>query len=193
MDDVADDGAGRAGNHADNPRQKGNRFFVRRIKQSFGGEFLFALFQQLQQGAGAGNFHLLDYQLVAAFAGKSGDASGGDDFEAVFGFDFETGGHAFPADGGKVGVFVFERKVIMSGIRSFAAEDFASDAYAGKGVFHCAFNGERNFADGIFRYRFLHVLPLTAHNFSGLRKFPQALSLRPAKKIFFAGFKTKLF
>lgn len=160
---------------------------------TFAGKSSYQLVIEQMEVAGAGNFHLLDYQLVAAFAGKSGDASGGDDFKAVFGFDFETGGHAFPADGGKVGVFVFERKVIMSGIRSFAAEDFASDAYAGKGVFHCAFNGERNFADGIFRYRFLHVLPLTARNFSGLRKFPQALSLRPAKKIFFAGFKTKLF
>jgi len=60
---------------------------MRRVKQPFGGKFLFAFFQQLEQCTGAGNFHLFDHQLVTAFAGKSGDSSGCRYFKPVFGFD----------------------------------------------------------------------------------------------------------
>lgn len=34
------------------------------VKQSFGGKFLFAFFQQFEQGAGAGDFQAVNDQLV---------------------------------------------------------------------------------------------------------------------------------
>jgi len=46
----------------------------------------------------------------------------------------------------------------MPGIRTFAAKDFAFDAHMGKSIFHGAFDGKRDFADGKFRYHFLHIV-----------------------------------
>ena len=84
MDNVADNRAGGAGDNADRTRKIWDFFLMGGVKQAFGGKFLFAFFQKFEQGAGSGHFQLLNHQLVTAFAGKSGNAAGGNDFQSVF-------------------------------------------------------------------------------------------------------------
>ena len=64
MNNIADNRAGRAGNHPDNPRQIRNLLFMRGVKQTLAQKLLFTIFQKLQQRAGSGNFQTLNYQLI---------------------------------------------------------------------------------------------------------------------------------
>ena len=150
VNNVTNDGAAGRGDDADDVRQKGNGFFVRRVEQAFGGKFLFSFIQKFEQRAGTGDFHLFDYQLIRGFAGKSSYFAGGDDFHAVFGFETETGGGSFPDNGGKNRVRIFQRQIPMAGIGTFGAENFASDFNPVKSGFDKFFYFKRYFADRVF-------------------------------------------
>ena len=58
VNNVTNDGAAGRGDNADDVRQKGNGFFVRRVEQAFGGKFLFSFFQKFEQRAGTGKTYL---------------------------------------------------------------------------------------------------------------------------------------
>lgn len=64
MNNITDDGAAGRSDDADGVGQKRDFLFMCLVKQSFGGKFLFAFFQQFEQGAGAGDFQAVNDQLV---------------------------------------------------------------------------------------------------------------------------------
>ena len=94
--------------------QEGERFFALRGEETFGSEFLFALFQHFEECAFAGQFHGFDDELVVGARRVGGDAARADDFEAFFGADREFGQGAFPADGVDDGLIVFEAGIHMA-------------------------------------------------------------------------------
>src|SRR5262245_66586348 len=65
MKDIADHRACRRGHHADDTGQKREELLARFVKQSLGGELLFALLEELHQRANAGGLQLVDDDLIA--------------------------------------------------------------------------------------------------------------------------------
>ena len=64
VQNIANDGPGGAGDHADNHRHTGQHLFSVRIKQPFSRQTLAAFFKLLQHRPLAGDFHLLNDDLV---------------------------------------------------------------------------------------------------------------------------------
>ena len=90
VQNVADDRAGRRRHHADHPRQERNLALARGVEQPLRGELLSPRLEERHQRADAGELQLLDDDLVARLAGKGGELSGRDDFDALLGLDLHA-------------------------------------------------------------------------------------------------------
>ncbi len=132
VEDVADDGAGRAGDDADDGGEEGDRLLALGVEETFGGELLLALFQELHQGADAGGAHLVGDQLVVGAAGIGGQAAFGDDFEAFLRLERQAAGVALPHDGVERRAFVLDVEIHVAGL----GEDHPAQlsAHADEGV-----------------------------------------------------------
>ena len=110
MQDVADDGAGRRGDDADDVRQIGNGPFARLVEKPLGGELAAALLDERHQRADAGGFELFDDDLIGRFARKRGDLAGGDDLEPFLRLDPHAAENALPDHRIDAGVLVLEAR-----------------------------------------------------------------------------------
>ncbi len=86
MQNIADDGSGWRGHHANHLWQVRQRLLAAGIKQAFGSQLAFALFQQGHERAHAGRFYIFNDDLVVRFAGVRGDLAGGYDFQPLLHF-----------------------------------------------------------------------------------------------------------
>src|SRR3546814_5966339 len=75
VQDVADDGAGRRGHHADDLRQEGQRPLARGIEEALSREFFPAVLQQLQQRALTGQLQRIGDDLVLGAARSEAQTS----------------------------------------------------------------------------------------------------------------------
>ncbi len=87
VQDVADHRPGWRGDHAHDPRQKGQRPLAAGVEQALGRELALALLEQRHERAQAGRLHPLDHELVLGAAGIRGEPAGADDLEAVLGLE----------------------------------------------------------------------------------------------------------
>ena len=85
--DVADDGAGRRGDDADDAGHEGQRPLALGGEQAFGFELAAAFVEQRHQRAGAGRLDLLDHDLVFRRARIGGQLAGGDDLQPFLGLE----------------------------------------------------------------------------------------------------------
>ena len=96
MQNVSNHGAGRRGDHADHPRQKGQGTLALGVEQALGGEALAALVEQRHQRADARRLERLYDDLIGGFAGKGRELAGRDDLHALLGLDLEARESALP-------------------------------------------------------------------------------------------------
>jgi hypothetical protein len=87
VQDVADHRPGRAGDHPDHGRHRGQGALAVRREQALGLELAFQALKLGQQRADAGGFHGLDDDLVARAGRIGGDLAGDDHFQPVLGPD----------------------------------------------------------------------------------------------------------
>ena len=146
--DVLEDRALGRGDDADDGGQNGNGAFAG--EQAFRGEFDFQGLDAGEQGASTRIFQALDDELVFRAFRIGGEAAGGDDFDAVFGFQADSGGGTLPDDGADFGTFVFQGEILVAGAVGFEFRDFAAHAHAAEGGFEGFFHGPGEVRDGEF-------------------------------------------
>ena len=154
MQDVADDGAGRRGDDADQFRQERQQLLSRRVEQAFGGELFLALLDQRHQRAEPGGLQRLDHDLVFRLTGIGGQAPGDEDFEPFLGLEAHAAERGLPDHRLDLGAFVLQREIaVAGGVRSAVAGDFAAHAHIAEGVLDGLLERRRELGDGPFRER----------------------------------------
>ena len=134
----------------DHLRQEWQFLFAAGIEQAFCGQPLLALLQHRHQGAGPGQIHLLDNQLVTRRARIGGDPAGTDHIQPGFGLEGDGAGALFPDDGVEDGFLVLEIKVNVPGSGEFQPRNLAPHPHKGEILLHRALQGGREFADRKF-------------------------------------------
>ena len=87
MQNVANDGAGRRGHHADHSRQERDFALARGVEQPLLGEFPAPRLEQRHQRADSGEFERIDHDLVGRLAGEGGQSPGRNDLEPLLGLE----------------------------------------------------------------------------------------------------------
>src|SRR5690606_27133216 len=93
---VADDGARRRGDDADDARQKWQRLLALFREETLGGELAPALFEQCHERADTGRFERLHDDLIFRRAGVTRHLARCDDLEPFLGLETEFLEHATP-------------------------------------------------------------------------------------------------
>ena len=114
MQDVADDGAGRRGDDADQFRQERQLLLSRCVEQAFGGEFLLALLDQRHQCTEPGRLQCLDNDLVFRLSGIGRQSPGNEDFEPFLGLETHASESGLPDHRLNLGACIFQRKITVS-------------------------------------------------------------------------------
>ena len=135
MEDVADDCAGRRGDHADDLREERQPALAFRREQPFGGKRLAPLLQQREQRAFARDLHPLDDDLVFRPARISGELTGRDDLRAVLGKEGKRDSIAPPDHRVDAGILVLQREIAVARSMPFEPTDLAAHAHVAEGVF----------------------------------------------------------
>ena len=152
MENVADHGAGRRGDHADYARQIRQRFFVFVVEQSLGGQFLPALFQERHQRADARGLDRVDHDLIGRFSGIGRDLAGRDYFHALFGLEAHPSERALPDDGVDPRTLVLQAEIdVTRGMRAPVVEDLAAQPDIGERLLHRPLQGTGELGDADFR------------------------------------------
>ena len=115
VENVADDGAGRRGDDADDGGQIRQRALARLIEQALLGEGLTALFEQRHQGAEAGELNLLDDDLVGGFARERRQLAGRDNLDALLRARLHARENALPDHCVEPGALVLQAEIAMAG------------------------------------------------------------------------------
>ena len=161
VQDVADDGAGRRGDDADDTRQIGRELLATGLEQPLGGELALALFEQRHQCAGPGWLQRVDDDLVLGGVGVGGDLATGDHLHAFFRLEAQLAEHAAPDHRLDAGVLVLQRKVGVTGrVRTAIAGDLAAHPHEPELVFHRPLESEGDIGHrivGRIRRRVGHV------------------------------------
>ncbi len=148
---VADDGAGGAGDDADDPGQVRQRLLAAFLEQAFGGEALLALLELHHEGAEAGGLERFDDDLIFRRAGERRDLADGNDLHAFLGLDLELAPGAAPDDGLDLGLVVLEGKVAVArGVGAAIARNLAAQPHVAEAVLERAFDRVRQLGDGEF-------------------------------------------
>ena len=165
MQNVANDGAGRRGHHADHSRQERGLALARGVEQPLLGEFPAPRLEQRHQRADSGELERFDHDLVARLAGEGGQSAGRDDLEPLLGLEPHALERGAPDDGVEPGIGVLEAEIGVAGRMGPAkAGNLAPDAHIAEPVLDRALERARQFADGDFgrigraRVRFGHRL-----------------------------------
>ena len=144
MQNVADHRPCGRRHHADACGQHRQRFLPLFIEQSFGGQFLAAFLQQLEQRAFARQFHGVDDELIAGPPRIGGQTARCDHLHAFLGLQADLGEGAAPDDGVQNGVFVLEAHVAVAGRSHFGLGDLAPHAHESERILDGAFQSRRN-------------------------------------------------
>ena len=149
MQDVANDGAGRRGHHADDLRQERDLALARGVEQPLFGKFLPPRLEQRHQRADSGELERLDHDLVARFARKGGEFADRDDLEPLLGLEPHALEGGAPDDGVETRIGVLEAEIGVAG-RMGAAEAgyLAPDPHVAEPILDGALERAREFADG---------------------------------------------
>ncbi len=115
-------------------------------EESFGGETLLALLEQLEQGADPGELHRLDDELVFRAAGKGGEAPGADHLHPVLGLDLKAQRGAAPAHGVEHRLGVLEGEIAMARGVALEAGDLAAHPNIGEALLDPALQRRRKLA-----------------------------------------------
>jgi len=148
VENIADDGAGRRSDDADDRRQEGQGAFARFIEKAFGCELAAALFDERHEGADARRLERLDDDLIGGFARESRNFSCGHNFEPFLGLDLQADERALPDDCVDARVLIFQAEIGMArGMRAAIIRDFAAQANEPEPVFDRTLQGAGEFAD----------------------------------------------
>ena len=151
MQNVANDGAGRRGHHADDSRQERRLALARGVEQPLLGEFPAPRLEQRHQRADSGELERLDHDLVGRLAGEGGQSPGRDDFEPLLGLEPHALKRGAPNDGVEPRVGVLQAKIgVAGGMAAAIAGNLAPDAHIAEPVLDRALERARQFADGDF-------------------------------------------
>ena len=151
MQDVADDGAGRRGDDADDARQIGDRPLATGIEQSLGSELAPALLEQRHQRPDAGRLQCLDDDLILRRAREGGQLAGGNDLHPLLGAEAQLAEIAFPDHRLDLGAIVLQREIgVARGMRPAIAGNLAAHAHKSKCVLDGALQRHRDLGDGVF-------------------------------------------
>ena len=126
VENVADHRPGGRGDDADDLGQVGHGLFAVVVEQALGGQGLAPVLEQLEQGAFAGRFYVVDDDLVLRAPRIGGQPAAADDFEAVLGGMAQAGGDAAPAHRLDHRVLVLEAEIEMARTRPGEARDLAA-------------------------------------------------------------------
>ncbi len=106
-EDVVEDVAGFAGDDGDALGEFGEWAFAGLFEEAFGFEFVAELAEGEFEAAGALGEEGFDVELEFALGFVEFEGAAGDDGEAIFGFEFESGEGIFPEDAGEFGAGFF--------------------------------------------------------------------------------------
>ena len=151
VEDIADDGAGGRGHHADHVRQIGDELLARVVEQALSGELAATLLQQGHEGAHTRGLHRFDDDLVGRLARKGCQLAGRDDLKPLFGADAHSRIAALPDNRVDLGLLVFEGEIaVAGGMRTPPARNLAADLHIAEAVLDGALERIRKFADRHF-------------------------------------------
>ena len=142
VQDVANDGAGRAGDNADRARIEGDGRLAGRIEQALARQFDLQPFELGQEGAGAGRLHRFDHDLVRRPRRVGGDLAGDDDLEACLRLDAEAARRAFPDHAVDSRLVVLQRQIDVAGGVAIDLGHLASQPDVAEPVLQRALQGE---------------------------------------------------
>ena len=155
VQNIANDGTGGRGDHADDLGQVGQGFLARRVKQPLGRQRLFALFQHRHQRAFARDGHFIDVQIVLRLPAKRGHAARDDNLQPFLWHHGKLRDLTFPCRAGQHVPVIFDVVIeVPRPCREHSAH-LTAHADAAKRVFQRAFHRAGHFGDGVFG----HVLP----------------------------------
>ena len=139
---VADDGAGRRGDDADDARQERQRLLPGLVEQALGRELLLALLQQRHQRADAGRLQRVDDDLVGRLARIGRDAPGGDHLQPFRRLEPEALHRGAPDHRVDLGLVVLQREVAVArGVGAAEARDLAAQPHVAVGALQRALDG----------------------------------------------------
>ena len=147
MEDIANHRARGRGDHADGPREEGQRSLAVGSEQAFGSQPRPGFLEQRQQGTLACQLHPLDHDLVLRSPGIGGQLAARDDFEPVFGLERQSLGVASPHDPVEHRLFVLERAIHVAARRALHPRQLAAQADETEPILDGALERLRNFAD----------------------------------------------
>jgi hypothetical protein len=151
VQDIADHGAGRGRDHADDGRQIRQRLLALLGEQPLGGQLPLAVLEQLEQRALARQLDRVDDQLVLGRFRIGGDTPGADDLHSFLELHAEaTHGHA-PGNRVHGGIGILEAEVKMARAVVVRPRYLAPHAHAVERPFEGALHRQGDFPDRIFR------------------------------------------
>src|SRR5579885_1529998 len=132
VQDVLDDSAGGRCHDPDAGRVGRQPALARGFEQAFKSKLFLELLKRQLKRAISARLEGFDDQLIFAAAGVHVDAAAGQHRDAVLGLEAEVARSAAETHAFELRLFIFEREVVMSARRLFAARKFAGDPEIGK-------------------------------------------------------------
>ena len=146
MEDIANHRARGRGDHADGPREEGQRALAFRSEQAFGSQPRAGFLEQRQQGTLACQLHPLDHDLVLGAPGIGGDLAAGDHLHPVLGPEDEARGGALPHHPVDHGLVVLQAAIEMARSRALHPRQLAANAHEAEPVLHHTLQAARKIA-----------------------------------------------
>ena len=135
MQDVADDRAGRRGDHADHIRQERQELLAGRIEQALGRKLSLALLQQSHERAEARGLERVDHDLILGGAAEGREPAGHNHLEPFLRRHPHAGELALPDHRLDDGLVVLEAEINVAGRRgAFEARHLAAHAHIAVGI-----------------------------------------------------------
>jgi hypothetical protein len=125
VEHVLHSGATRRSNYPDAVRHRGHGTFAGRVEEAFFGELCLELFEGDLECTCAFWFEVFSGELQFAARFVDGDASAGDDLEAVRGLESQQPRLSAEHDDAKLGIAVFQSEIEMSGFGRAVVGDLA--------------------------------------------------------------------
>ena len=148
MQDITDDGAGRACHDADHRRHARDRLLAFRVEQPLGGKTAAALLKLFQHRAFAGHFHRLHDNLVFRAPAIDRQLAGDDHLQPFLGLHAKRPGDHFPADTVKRVPLILQGKIEMAGGGPRRTRDFRPDPHEIELAFDGGLEPLRKLGDG---------------------------------------------
>ncbi len=149
MKNVANNGARRRGDDTDRAWSERQGAFAVGGKQAFGMQFLLQSLQLSQERTDAGDFHLLDDDLVFRRRREGGDPAGDDDFQAIVGLGLQARHLAFPDDAVDRRLVVLQRQIDVTRCMARDLGYFAAQPHMVVGGLDGALQRPGQFRNGI--------------------------------------------